>query len=160
MCSVDKIVALGHGNKIELYRVVHASVSLPVDMPALLSSIFEGLPIAPEASKPEVVVDRLSTSGQRVNVIKRPLVRSAIITFWASIGLRLERLAQGSREVYDLQTDCASGVVGERGKVGCPGEVVTDVVPLQGVLVVVFANANRQKLKRLCFEIYSKIFES
>jgi hypothetical protein len=157
---VDKVVALGRGNKIELYRVVHASVSLPVDMPTFISSIFEGLPLAPEASKPEVVVDRLSTSGQRVNITKRPLVCSAIITFRASIGLRLERLAQGSRQVYDLQTDCAGGVVGERGKVGCPGEVIADIVSLQGVLVVIFAKANRQKLKRRCFEIYSKTLES
>jgi len=111
-------------------------------VPTFLTRILEGRPDACKAAESEVEVGLLTDPRCRCGLIERPLVRGTVITLGTGIGLRLEGLAEGRGDVYNLQTDRASGVIGETSKVRNPGEVVTNGETAQRVLVIVIAESN------------------
>lgn len=129
-------------NQVELNRMMHAGTAFPVNVPTLLACIFERLPDAYEAAEPEIVVGLLAESRDGHGLIEHPLVGGTVIALWTSIDLRLEGFAERRWDVYNLQTDCASGIAGESSKVRSPGEVITDGDTAQGVLVIALAKSN------------------
>ena len=91
----DPCVILGYGYQIEVDGDVYTKVTLPIDMPALLASIFEREPFPCEACKLQVVENLAIT---RVIFVKHPLVRGAFVAFGTILGWRL-----GRWEMNDLQ---------------------------------------------------------
>lgn len=129
-------------DQVELDGVVHAGITLPVNVPALLACVLEGLPNTVEPAELEVVAGLLTVPGRRCGLVERPLVGGTVIALRTGIGLRLEGLSERCGEVYNLQTDRASGVVGESSEIRSPGEVVTDRKTAQSVLVIVITESN------------------
>jgi hypothetical protein len=131
------------------------SITFPIDVPSFLSSVFERLPCALEAPKSEVAIHTAVAS-----IIECPLIRSAVIAFRASVGLCLERLAQGSRYVCNLEAHRASSVVGDCCKIRRSGQIVAHTVSTKGVLVVIVIEANRKELEWRSLRVHSEVLKT